>query len=133
MTRHIAASWLLHSAIESADEVILYSLDPKRADLIDHSSEHLAKLFNGYLTLGQALIDDASERRALVDSLYRGLADSPRIVELCFDPHHGLRIRKGSQNLDVVIAFSAIKFNSMVTAPSSRSVAHRKASLPVSK
>ena len=142
MTRHIAASWLLHSAIESADEVILYSLDPKRADLIDHSPEHLAKLFNGYLTLGQALIDDASERRALVDSLYRGLADSPRIVELCFDPHHGLRIRKGSQNLDVVICFQChqIQLNgNSAFIPISRSPqgefdsALRNAHLPVSK
>lgn len=138
----IAASRLLHSAIESADEVILYSLDPERADLIDHSPEHLAKLFNGYLILGQALIDDASERRALVDSLCHGLADSPRMVELCFDPRHGLRIRTSSQNLDVVICFQChqiqLKGNSefILISCSPQGVfdsALQKAHLPVSK
>jgi len=138
----IAASRLLHSAIESADDVILYSLDPERADLLDHSPGHLARLFNGYLILGQALIDDASDRRALVDSLCQGLADSPREVELCFDPHHGLRIRKGSQNLDVVICFQChqIQLNgSSPFIPISRSPqgvfdsAVQKAHLPVSK
>jgi len=138
----IAASRLLHGAIESADDVTLYSLDPERADLIDHSPEHLAKLFSGYLILGQALIDDASERRALVDSLCLGLANSPRMVELCFDPHHGLRIRKGSQNLNVVICFQChqIQLNgNSEFIPISRSPqgvfdsALQKAHLPISK
>src|SRR5437764_12261110 len=105
-----AAARILQSAIESADDVILYSLDPERADVIYRPGEHLspqdlAKLFNGYRVLGQVRIADASERRALVDSLRQGLANSPREVELCFDPHHGLRIRNGAQNLDVVICF----------------------------
>jgi hypothetical protein len=120
----------------------LYSLDPERADLIDHSPEHLAKLFNGYLILGQALIDHASERRALVDSLRHGLTDSSRMVELCFDPRHGLRIRKGSQNLDVIICFQChqIQLNgNSEFIPISRSPqgvfdsALQKAHLPISK
>jgi len=146
-TAAMATSRLLQSAIDLADEVILYSLAPERADVISHPGEHhspeyLAKLFNGYIVLGQARIDDARERRALVDSLCQGLADSPREVELCFDPHHGLRIRKGSQNLDVVICFQChqIQLNgSSPFIPISRSPqgvfdsAVQKAHLPVSK
>jgi hypothetical protein len=77
-----AAARILQSAIGSADDVILYSLDPERADVIYRPGKHLspedlAKLFNGYRVLGQVRIEDAAERRALVDSLCKGLANAP--------------------------------------------------------
>jgi hypothetical protein len=118
----IAAARTLQSAIESADDVILYSLAPERADVINRPGQHLspeflAKLFNGYVVLGQVRIEDAGERRALVDSLCKGLANAPSEVELCFEPHHGLRIRKGSQNLGIVICFECHQIQLNGTSP----------------
>src|SRR5438874_3145 len=101
---------VLQDALHSADEVILYSLDPKELTYgpgEHYTPEYLATLFNRFAILGQTRIDDPGERRALVDALCKGLANAPSMVEACFLPHHGLRFRKGSQNLvDVTICFT---------------------------
>ena len=97
----LAIQRLLQDALQSADEVILYSLD---AEEIPHVCPgetpfppgYPAKLFNRWRILGQARIDDPRERRALVDASCQGVADHPSTIELCFCPRHGLRfLRKG--------------------------------------
>jgi hypothetical protein len=105
----ITVQRVLQDALHSADEVILYSLDPKGLTYgpgEHYSPEYLATLFNRFAILGQTRIDDPGERRDLVEALCKGLANPP-MVEACFLPHHGLRFRKGSQNLvDVTICFT---------------------------
>jgi hypothetical protein len=107
----LAIQRLLQDALQSADEVILYSLDPEEIPHVRPGETpfppgYLAKLFNRWRILGQAQIEDPSERRRLVDSLCQGVADHPSTIELCFCPRNGLRfLRKRSQILDVTICF----------------------------
>src|SRR5262249_16192980 len=106
------------------------------------SPRYLAKLFNRWRILGQAQIDDPSERRRLVDSLCQGVADHPSTIELCFCSRHDLRFcLKGLQILDVTICFQCNQIQLNGNSPfypissSPRAVfdsAVQKAHLPVS-
>jgi hypothetical protein len=63
-----------------------------------------AESFHGYGVLGRATIHDAGDIKALAAGFVRGRREGGDVV-LCFEPRHGIRVRHGEQDLDLVICF----------------------------
>lgn len=82
--------------LENAEQFELYSLNPTSRD---------KEGFNGWKVLGKTAIKDADTRKAIVDALYKGLADSDGKAAKCFDPRHGIRATGKGKTVDVVICF----------------------------
>jgi hypothetical protein len=63
-----------------------------------------AETFHGYGVLGRATIRDAGDIKALAGAFLQGRRAGGRAFA-CFDPRHGIHVRRGDQDLDLVICF----------------------------
>jgi len=83
--------------LENAEDFTVLSLDPE-------PETKATNTFHGYRVLGKIGIRDASERHAVLSSIYAGMAiDGPEA--LCFDPRHGIHAQSGNRVEDLVICF----------------------------
>jgi hypothetical protein len=73
----------------------LFSIEPEPAP----TSE-----FHQYRVLGKSKIDPGEAERALAD-VQSSLANWDQRIGLCFNPHHGLRVRSGAHSYDLVICY----------------------------
>lgn len=64
--------------------------------------------FHGYKTLGRAAVDEPSERRRIVELLYRGIRESDGSVAACFNPRHGIHAEAGGRSVDFVICYECL-------------------------
>lgn len=97
--------------LASPDSVELYSLKP-----LSHvgSREEIAEwqkkgdMFHFEGVMGKVEIKDPRERQALLDAFREAKAAFPKgsSGDGCFVPHHGMRLRKGSQVADILICFT---------------------------
>jgi hypothetical protein len=60
--------------------------------------------FKGWRVLGSSVLDDPTARDVLA-ALERGIAENESWVAACFDPRHGIRARRGADEVDLVICF----------------------------
>lgn len=95
-------------ALAAPDEFILYSLEPGKPGAKDDAD---AKTFHGHTILGQTEVMDAKTQKKLVDAFHRGVSDHDGSVAACFIPHHGVRVRKGKQVVDLVVCFKCAQVN----------------------
>jgi hypothetical protein len=66
--------------------------------------EHEVKTFHDFGVLGRATIRDPGEIKALVAAFQEGRREGGQAY-LCFDPRHGIHVRDGDKDLDLVICF----------------------------
>src|SRR5689334_17910405 len=84
------------------DEVRFVLDNPERFTLFSIEGEDqppdvtTETLFHGFNVLGKSEIEDADERKALLEALYRSIADSEHAA-ICFWPRHGIRASRGDQ------------------------------------
>lgn len=98
------------AALDAPDEFVLYSLDP---DLLGRDEEqrklapkpYTGPMFRGLPVVGQTLIKDTETQKKLVAAFRRGVADYDGSVGKSFIPHHGIRVRKGDQTVELVVSF----------------------------
>jgi hypothetical protein len=92
-----------HSFLLTAEKFDLLSLNPKRveADAVSLTNEP----FHRHQVLGQSPVTDRKMREELVQSLADGIKHNRRIASKCFNPRHGIRARRGTNTLDLVICF----------------------------
>jgi hypothetical protein len=83
------------AALKNPDQVTLYSIEPEQVP----TSE-----FHRYKVLGKTIIDHQEAERVLAD-VQSSLANWNHGIGLCFEPHHGLRVRSGSHTYDLVICY----------------------------
>ncbi len=94
-------------SFQDADEIVLYSLEPHPSK-IDPDDQ----IFHGQgLILGETVIADAETRRSILTALESGVREHDGPVPSCFDPRHGIRIRKGEQVQDLVICFECVQIH----------------------
>ena len=60
--------------------------------------------FHGFGVLGRATIRDTGDIKTLAEAFLKGRREGGEAL-LCFDPRHGIHIRQGDQDLDLVICF----------------------------
>ena len=60
--------------------------------------------FHGYGVLGRTTIRDAGDIKTLASAFLKGRRQGGNAF-LCFDPRHGIHVRNGDQDLDLVICF----------------------------
>jgi hypothetical protein len=83
--------------LEQADVVDLIALNPEGV-------RGEAEAFHGHGVLGRATIRNADDIRTLAAAFLRGRRQGGSAY-LCFDPRHGIHVRHGDQDLDLVICF----------------------------
>jgi hypothetical protein len=100
----------VQTAFAKADEIELYSLDPR-----DRKPDP-TKAFHGWKVLGKTTIKDKKHRESLVTALKEGIReqDEKRRQERakglltetgCFMPRHGIRVAHAGKTFDLVICF----------------------------
>jgi hypothetical protein len=90
-------------ALESATELVLYSLDPASQEEKPKEAFHDCKVL-GKTTLKK---DDA---KTVASAVVKGVADSKGVVANCFDPRHGMRVTGTDGTVyDFVICFECLQ------------------------
>jgi hypothetical protein len=94
------------AALGAPDEFVLYSLEPGglAAGREETEDDKAGKTFHGHKVLGKTEVKGAA-RKKLVKALERGVADHDGSVAACFIPHHGIRVKKDKQTIDLVVCF----------------------------
>ncbi len=83
----------------------LYSLEPAPMGIPSPTPNPPTETFHGHTILGKAEITDAVTRRKLVAAFNHGVSDHDGSVAACFIPHHGIRVQKLKDTVDLVICF----------------------------
>jgi hypothetical protein len=93
----------VQAVLENADTFTLFSLNPDPG--IRH---HKAKEdFQHYEILGQLNIPSRTTRTKLIDALNAGIAASDQTAGMCFNPRHGIRVKKGKDTVELLICFES--------------------------
>lgn len=96
----------LFKKFEKVESFELFSLHPYRRDKSD-------KGFQGWLVLGKTKIDDAVTRKSVIDALRKGIEENELNAEEhkaagCFQPRHGIRLKRDTKTVDIVICFECM-------------------------
>lgn len=86
--------------LRDATSFELYSLDPMERTEFDANAG-----FHGWKILGTTQVDDATTRKKLAEALSSGIAENEGVVNMCFDPRHGIRVTVDGRQYDYVICF----------------------------
>lgn len=81
-------------------KIELYSLLPER--IMEKGKEESG--FYGWKVLGKTTLSDA-DRKAVLDAVIKGIADSDGTAAKCFDPRHGLGITYENKTAGFTICF----------------------------
>ena len=85
--------------VANAEHMLLYSLLPS-----SESGNEGLDCLHTYPILDCVQVVDQDDRRAVYAAL-RAAAEAGTLGRRCWEPHHGVRINQGGQNLDFVICF----------------------------
>lgn len=96
--------------LEQADEFELLSLAPRLL------REPGKGTFHGYKVLGSTQVRDAGTRGRLVTALEKGIAANEGTIGACFNPRHGIHVKKGKEYADFVICFECLQIEIYGTA-----------------
>ena len=98
------------SVAPSADaQMTLYSLDPKSDFPQPNHEKPKGETFHRFDVLGKIENVDAAKRKELVAALDRAVANSDGNMAKCFEPRHGIRMKKGDSVSDYVICFECLQ------------------------
>lgn len=98
----------VRGVLDNAEHITLYSIDPRRPGDPTLPAPH-GKI-QDYRICGSAEVPAGTERKALLDSLYKAIDEefvpegTARVV-MCFDPHHAIRATRHERSIDLVICF----------------------------
>lgn len=92
--------------LEQAEVFELLALHPEHDAAEGVPAE---QLFHRWHVLGRTRIDGATERRTLIEELYRSLDGNPGEAASCFIPRHALRAVRGDREVGVVICFECLQ------------------------
>jgi hypothetical protein len=92
-------------AVSATYSFTLYSLEPDQNAAASPNTPSATESFHGYPVLGKTEVKDAVVRRKLVAAFNHGVHDHDGSAAACFLPHHGIRVQKGKDIVDLVICF----------------------------
>ena len=97
----------LYTFLTNADEFVLFSLNP--VPDFEHKSTNT---FQNHIILGHIQIRRPATKASLVSALNKGIEDKgisngglPAPLPGCFNPRHGIRVRKGDETIEFLICF----------------------------
>lgn len=90
--------------LDKADEFTLYSLDPV------FSKEKPKDDFHSWKVIGQMAIKDVETRKKVVASFDAAAAEYEGGALKCFNPRHGIRVKRDGKVVDIVICFECKQF-----------------------
>ena len=90
-------------ALANPDGMELLSLDPKRPN------EKPKDEFHGWKVLGRTAIKNDMTRRKLAGDLVAAAESSEGLAAACFNPRHGLRVKRGDKTIDLVVCFECFQ------------------------
>lgn len=91
----------VQAVLDKADEVEVLSLDP------DKPKDKPKDDFHGYKVLGKTTVKK-DDKKAVVEAICKGIADSGLKTALCFNPRHGLRATHDGKTVELVICFECL-------------------------
>lgn len=91
--------------IEQADRITLYSLWPVPEDHRSASQQKFEGELYGWPVLGKVEIESPKERSRVVQDLLTSIDENLGGEALCFEPRHALRLRRGSEEMELVICY----------------------------
>lgn len=115
----------VRAMLKQPDQVWLYSIYPEARSLNEKllASSQAARetdpkykknirevvarqeVFCEYPVGGKCQLKDKASQKELVDALFKGIDQWDGHRASCFDPHHGLRVIKGKDKVDLVVCF----------------------------
>lgn len=101
------------TALEKADSLVLYSLDPSR-EPSDKNEKDDPNKFQGWKVLGKTTVEKKADREKLVAELKKSVAENEGIAAACFIPRHGIRVEHDKKTFDIVICFQCYSANTFV-------------------
>jgi len=110
----VAAAWVVYQATHPANhytakqlapflnakEWTLYSIEPDIRP-VDAQAENL----QGYRVLGSQSVSNAEALRQVVNELNAAAERWDGAVAMCFNPRHGIRVKSGDKNYDMLICY----------------------------
>lgn len=93
------------------DRLVLYSIDGRSVDPETRQRIKTDEEFHGFPVLGKVEIDKASDRKAIVNAVHEGIAQSNGMKARCFVPRHGLRVETNDNAIDYVICFECLQID----------------------
>ena len=100
------------AALESAEKLELFSLDPDRHQRIDEADDQKAAAgthFHGWKVLGSTQLTDRLERSKIIQMFQKGVDESGDAAASCFIPRHGIRVVANGKTVDFVICFQCFR------------------------
>ena len=100
------------AALESADKLELFSLDPDRHQRIDEADDQKSAAgthFHGWKVLGSTQLTDRLERSKIIQMFQKGVDESGDAAASCFIPRHGIRVVANGKTVDFVICFQCFQ------------------------
>jgi acyl-CoA thioesterase-1 len=89
------------------DSMTLYSLTPEQTSTADN--------FESYVILGKVEIVSPEERTAILAAVQRGIDQGHTHGAFgCFEPHHGVRLRRNGKTYDYVLCFHCLNVDEYV-------------------
>jgi len=85
--------------LDSAEQLELFSIGTPLTD-----SPALTDTFQTCILRGKATINEVSERKVLLNSLYKGIQESADPA-ICFEPGYALRATSNSETVELLICF----------------------------
>jgi hypothetical protein len=100
---------------------VVYSLEPL-SPVMQGAQPNAKETFHGHTILGQTEIKDTVTRRRLVAAFNHGVSDHDGSVAACFVPHHGVRVKQGTQTIDLVICFMCAQVKVYINGQESETI-----------
>jgi len=88
--------------LAKADSFELFSLDPDELARVEKGG------FHGWRVLGQTTIKNKATRQRLIKALEKGVNDNDGSAAGCFNPRHGIRVKRGKTTADFVICYECL-------------------------
>jgi hypothetical protein len=100
------------SVLESADRLVLYSLDPLRD--IERTDDERAKPFDGEMlrdwrVLGKVEISDRKQIERLSEAFKSEVQNSDGSVAACFWPRHAIRATRDGKEAEFILCFECLR------------------------
>lgn len=96
----------LLAALQAAEQVIVFSLDPARDTHIDNRCQ--GHCYWNWTVLGHGVLETDRGRATVIDELSAWLESDSTTTAACFNPRHGVRVHAAGEVYDFVVCFECL-------------------------
>lgn len=93
---------------ENAESLEIFATAPESLGLPPDAGPPGDDVFHGHRIVGRAMVNDAADRKALLDALLGGIARHKSSMVACNEPRHGFRVTRGAEHADIHMSFGCL-------------------------